>query len=55
MSEKMSRSEIARKAAEVRWNGGKALPRAAYGSADKPLKIGNVELPCFVLDDERGC
>ena len=53
MSEKMSRSEIARKAAEVRWNGGKALPRAAYGSADKPLKIGHVELPCFVLDDER--
>lgn len=25
--------------------------KAKYGSKDRPLKIGNVEIPCYVLDD----
>lgn len=29
------------------------LPLAAYGSADRPLKIGNIEIPCYVLSDGR--
>ncbi len=28
-----------------------ALPRATHGSADHPLTIGPVEIPCYVLDD----
>jgi len=28
-----------------------ALPKATHGSADKPLKIGDIEIPCYVLDD----
>jgi P63C domain len=26
---------------------------ASYGAADKPLKIGNVEIPAYVLEDDR--
>ncbi len=44
------RQEIARKAAEARW--GKGLPRATYGSEDRPLRIGNIEITCYVLEDE---
>lgn len=29
-----------------------AIPRATHGSADHPLKIGEIEIPCFVLDDD---
>ena len=47
------RSERAKKAAVARWSGEKALPRAVFGSTDRPLKIGAIELPCYVLDDER--
>jgi len=27
------------------------LPRATHGSAEHPLRIGDVELPCYVLED----
>ena len=27
--------------------------KAAYGAADKPLKIGTVEIPCYVLEDGK--
>jgi hypothetical protein len=27
------------------------IPRATHGSADRPLIIGGVEIPCFVLED----
>lgn len=27
------------------------LPKATHGSADRPLKIGDVAIPCYVLDD----
>jgi hypothetical protein len=43
------RSEIARKAARARWQG--ALSTAVCGSPDQPLRIGNVEIECYVLDD----
>lgn len=29
------------------------LPRATYGSPDRPLIIGGVQIPCYVLDDGR--
>jgi hypothetical protein len=29
------------------------LPRATHGSSDHPLKIGDVEIPCYVLEDGR--
>lgn len=44
------RREIARKAAASRWRS--ALPTVAYGSPDRPLAIGDIELQCYVLDDE---
>lgn len=47
------RSEIARMGAEARWSGGATIPRAIYGSTDNPLRVGDIELPCYVLDDER--
>lgn len=47
------RSEIARMGAEARWSGAATIPRATFGSTDNPLRIGDIELPCFVLDDER--
>lgn len=55
------RSEIARKGALAR----KAridnpppeelsnLPKAEWGAADRPLRIGDWELPCYVLSDKR--
>lgn len=27
------------------------LPKVTHGSADKPLKIGDIEIPCYVLED----
>jgi hypothetical protein len=29
----------------------RALPRATHGSVDHPLRIGEVEIGCYVLDD----
>ena len=29
----------------------KGLPKATHGSADHPLRIGDVEIPCYVLED----
>lgn len=43
------RAGIAKKAAEARWN--EALPVAVCGSPDRPLNIGGIELPCYVLED----
>lgn len=44
------RSEIASKAAAARWH--KAdLPLAEFGSADRPLRILDAEIPCYVLSD----
>ena len=41
--------EIAQQGAQARW----AIPRAIYGAPDRPLHIGKIEIPCYVLNDER--
>lgn len=43
------RSARAKKAAATRWHS--KLPRATHGSDDHPIKIGDVEIPCYVLDN----
>lgn len=52
---KERRSEIARRAADSRWakEGKPATPHATHGSEDHPLRIGEIEIPCFVLSDGR--
>jgi hypothetical protein len=49
------RSSIARQAAATRWSKeGYLQPvQAIYGAPDKPLKIGGIEIPCYVLADGR--
>lgn len=47
---KERRSEIARNAAIAK-SEIKNLPKATHGSTDHPLKIGDIEISCFVLDD----
>jgi hypothetical protein len=52
------RSEIARQAVEARWakirakatNSAEVL-RATHGSPKNPLRIGDIEIPCYVLED----
>jgi hypothetical protein len=44
------KSEIAKKAAAARWD---EAPMAICGAPDRPLRIGEIEIPCFVLEDER--
>ncbi|MDR3406615.1 MAG: P63C domain-containing protein [Chthoniobacter sp.] len=43
------KSSIARTAALARWD----VPKAEYGAPERPLRIGNLEIPCYVLDDGR--
>jgi P63C domain len=43
------RREIARRAAQSRWKSG--LSTAVCGSPDQPLRIGDMEIECYVLDD----
>jgi len=45
------RSEQARRAVEARWS--QNLPKATHGDLDHPLRIGNIEIPCYVLEDGR--
>ncbi|MFZ1887597.1 MAG: P63C domain-containing protein [Candidatus Binataceae bacterium] len=49
------RSNLARQAAVARWmKEGKEPPVfAEYGSPDRPLRIGPIEIPCYVLMDGR--
>lgn len=47
------RSEIARLAAHSRWGGDGPVPRATHGSVDRPLVIGGLRIPCYVLEDGR--
>jgi hypothetical protein len=42
------RSEIAKRAATARW-----VPQATFGGEDKPLRIGDIQIPCYVLADGR--
>jgi hypothetical protein len=54
---KEDRSAIASAAAEARWNKATKdrlhVPKADFGSPDHPLRIGDLEIPCYVLDDGR--
>ncbi len=43
------RKEIAKKAANSRW--AKDVKIATHGSNDHPLQIGDIKIPCYVLDD----
>jgi hypothetical protein len=43
------RRRIAKKAADARWS--QALTETVSGSPDRPLKIGDFEIECYVLDD----
>ncbi len=47
------RSAIAREGARAKWEKrGKITPLAAqYGAPDRPLRIGPIEIPCYVLAD----
>lgn len=45
------RTEQAKQAAAARWN--TPVAKATHGSPDHPLRIGDIELPCYVLDDGR--
>jgi len=31
----------------------KRTPKATHGSPDRPLRIGDIEIPCYVLNDGR--
>lgn len=46
------RKEIAMKGVEAR-RARALLPKATHGSVEHPLKIGEVEIPCYVLEDGR--
>lgn len=45
------RKAISEKALEAKRENA-LLPRATHGSSDKPLRIGDVEIPCYVLENE---
>src|SRR5688572_23709534 len=42
-------TEIAKKGAAARWS----LPRVICGAPDRPLRIGGIEIPCYVLEGEK--
>jgi hypothetical protein len=46
------RKEISRKAADAK-KAKSLLPRATHGKDDHPLRIGNIEIPCYVLEDGK--
>jgi hypothetical protein len=45
------RSRIARTAAQSRWEN--SPPKAISGAADRPIRIADIQVPCYVLDDDR--
>lgn len=45
------RSRIAKEAAAKRWS--QPAPLAMFGAPDKPIRIADIEVPCYVLDDGR--
>lgn len=50
---KEQRSEIARNAAVTRHMKNSSIPDATHGSPDHPLRIGDLEIPCFVLNSSK--
>ena len=52
-SEKLSpeeRARIAREAAQARWE--EPIQKVKAGATDKPIRIAEIEVPCYVLDDD---
>ena len=47
------RKKIAQKSANARWAATSAIPRAEFGSSETPLKIGEFEFDCFVLNNSQ--
>ncbi|AYJ87638.1 hypothetical protein D3Y57_19065 [Sphingomonas paeninsulae] len=45
------RQRIARAAAKARWD--EPCPKAIFGEQDKPIRISDIEVPCYVLDDGK--
>ena len=45
------RTEIAKRAAQARWD--EPILRATHGDPDRPLQIGDAQIPCYVLEDGR--
>lgn len=43
------RKKIASNAAKARWKESANLPRSICGSPDSPLKIGDIDIPCYVI------
>jgi len=43
------RADIAKKAAAARWG----LPKVICGAPDRPLRIGEIEIPCYVIEGEK--
>src|SRR4051812_2163448 len=43
----LRRRDIAQRAAKARHE----LPKATHGSAEHPLRIGDIEIPAYVLED----
>lgn len=50
---KERRTEIARQGAVARWADNGALLMATFGNDDSPLRIGPIEMSCYVLSDGR--
>jgi hypothetical protein len=47
------RKEIARKGGVARAANQSAIPKAEFGSANRPLQIGDIQLDCFVLNNSQ--
>jgi hypothetical protein len=47
------RREIAKASAEARWAAVASIPKAEFGSGQTPLKIAEIELDCFVLNNSQ--
>lgn len=51
------RRKVASEGAKARWAKAdperKSMAKAVYGDDSRPLKIGDIEIPCYVLEDER--
>lgn len=45
------RADIGRGAAMARWAKKLGIPNADFGSAETPLRIGDIEIDCYVLDN----
>jgi hypothetical protein len=44
------RRRIASEASLARWHSGATVLKATHGSADRPLRIVDIEIPCYVLE-----